>query len=83
MQWYEVSAALKYSYYAYRQQWEQARVISYVTAQVQSTKKLKYEDIIKLPWDDDKEIVDEDNTKITKADIERINKMAQTYLNRK
>jgi hypothetical protein len=36
-----------------------------------------------LPWDDDKEIVDEDNTKITKADIERINKMAQTYLNRK
>lgn len=83
MEWYEISAALKYCHYAYKQQWEQARLISYVTAQVQSTKKLHYDDIVKLPWDDGEEFKDEGDTKITKEDIERINKMAQTYLKKK
>lgn len=83
MQWYEISAALKYCYYAFKNQWEQARLISYVTAQVQSTKKLKFEDIIKLPWDDATQDIEEADTKISKADIERLNKMAQAYLKSK
>jgi hypothetical protein len=34
-----------------KQGWEQTRFISYIAAQVQSTKKIKPTDILQLPWD--------------------------------
>lgn len=81
MQWYEVNAALKYSYYAYKDGWEQSRFISYLIAQTNSRKKLTLEDITKFYWEKDNII--ESDTKITKKDIDRLNKMAQAYLNNK
>lgn len=79
MQWYEVRAALKYSYYRTKDNWEQARLVSYLIAQVNSKKKLKYQDICEFPWE--KENTDED-TKISKEDIERLNKLAEDYLSK-
>jgi hypothetical protein len=34
----------------YKRSWEQTRFVAYITAQCQSTKKLKIEDIMKFPW---------------------------------
>lgn len=82
MEWYEVGAALQFLHYSNRTEWEQSRMMAYVTAQVQSTKKLKPEDIIKFPWDD-KNPTEKANTDISKTDIERLNNMAQAYLNTK
>ena len=80
MEMYEVNAALKYQYYAYKEEWEQARLISYLIAQTNSKKRLKIEDIIKFPWDG-KEI--EQDKVISKEDINRLNKMAQAYIKKK
>lgn len=80
MQWYEVNAALKYSFYAFKDGWEQSRLISYLIAQTNSRKKLTLEDITKFYWEN--ETIEAD-TKITKKDIDRLNKMAQAYLKEK
>lgn len=77
---YEVNAALKYQYYVYKEEWEQTRLIAYITAQVNSKKRLKLEDIIKFPWDG-KEA--EKEKVISKEDINRLNKMAQAYIKKK
>lgn len=76
MEWYEINAALQYQHYTFKEDWEQARLIAYVMAQVNSKKRLKIEDIIKFPWDKE---TNSDNTIITKKDIERLNKMAEAY----
>lgn len=77
MQMYEVNAAVKYQWYSYKESWEQARLIGYITAQVNSKKRLKLEDVIKFPWDG-KETEQEQT--ISKEDIERLNKLAKTYI---
>lgn len=51
MDWYEVNSLLKYRYYAVKEQWEQTRLITYMTAQVNSNKHLKVTDIITFPWE--------------------------------
>ncbi len=76
MEWYEVDAALKYQYYSYKEDWEQARMISYIVAQVNSKKRLKLEDIIKFPWDGKG---GEMEHQISKEDIERLQQMAKNY----
>ena len=83
MQWYEISAALKYQYYAVKDGWEQARLISFLIAQSNSTKKLKMEDILEFPWEKNSNEPIEDRTMITKEDIERLRKEAEQYLNNK
>lgn len=77
MQWYEINAAIKYNHYAYKESWEQTRLIAYTIAQCNSKEKLKLEDVIKFSWDNDKT---EPDKPITKQDIERLNKRAQAYL---
>lgn len=83
MQWYEISAALKYQYYAVKDGWEQARLIGFLIAQSNSTKKLKMEDILEFPWEKNSNESIEDKTIITKEDIERLRKEAEKYLNNK
>lgn len=77
MEWYEINAALEYQHYSFKEDWEQTRLIAFMIAQVNSKKRLKMEDIIKFPWDN--ELHDSEDTKITKEDIERLNKMAEAY----
>lgn len=79
MQWYEINAALKYRYYSFKDSWEQARLISYMIAQTNTRKKLTFNDITKFFWDEDNK-EDIEDTKISKEDIERLNKKATAYL---
>ena len=53
MQPYELEAVIENYHKKHKESWEQARLISYITAQVNSTKKLKPTDIIKFSWDEE------------------------------
>lgn len=82
MQSYEIIALMNYGYFANQESWEQARLIAYLIAQTNSTKKLKTTDIIAFPWDKNNES-GEEIKEITKEDIERLTAKAQGYLKSK
>ena len=44
---------MKYNYYAHKDSWEQTRLLAYITAQVNSTKKIKLSDILDFYWEND------------------------------
>lgn len=77
MEMYELNAAMKYSYHCVKDEWEQARLIAYVVAQTQSTKRIKMEDIMKFPWEEEQ---DEHDTKVTKEQVEMLKAQAAAYL---
>lgn len=80
MQMYEAQIAMKYGYYANKDVWEANRLTAYITAQVNSKRKLKVTDLVTFPWEED-----DDNTadnRITKEDIERLKIQAENYLKR-
>lgn len=80
MEMYEVRTAFKYQYYSVKDSWEQARLITYMTAAVNSTKKLNVTDIMQFPWEE--EFTDETvNRGITPQEIKRLQEKAQQYLN--
>lgn len=80
MEMYEVTALAKYKYFTYKEAWEQTRMLSYIIAACNSTKKLKITDIIKFPWDNE----DKAETNIvTQQDIERLQRKAEEYLKSK
>ena len=68
MQMYEVKAVLENLQYKNKTSWEQARMISYIIAQTNSTKQLSPTDIMKFDWDE----VKEKDTSISKDDIARL-----------
>lgn len=78
MEFYEVNALMKYEYYAHKDAWEQARLIAYMVAQVNTKKELKFSDITQFYWEQDSK----GDTSIKKADIERLKNKAQQYLDR-
>lgn len=53
---------------------EMARLICYVTAQVQSSKKLTPQELWSLPWDKDEKLKREEKP-MTKEDLQRKSKM--------
>ena len=77
MEFYEIRPLLKYEHYSHRDDWEQARLIAYMVAQVNSKKKLKFQDITKFYWEEQQE---EHDTSISKEDIERLRKKAEAYI---
>lgn len=59
MQFYEVDSLLDSYYLKHKDAWEQARMIAYITAQVNSKDRLNPEDIMKFHWEkDDKPVID-------------------------
>ena len=53
--------------------WEQARMISYVTAQVNSKKRLRPTDLISFAWEStDQQQAQQQETTLTMEDVERI-----------
>ena len=78
MEWYEINAAMKYNYYSSKSGWEQARLVAYMIAQVNSKCTLQMEDIVKFPW----EVEDDEpsKTSITKEEIEHLQREAEKYL---
>lgn len=47
----EIEAFLTGFYRRNREAWEQTRVVGYIIAQANSTKKLELTDILRFPWD--------------------------------
>lgn len=74
MQWYEVNGLMKYEYYAKKDEWEQARMIGYIIAQVNSKKKMKIDDITTFYWEDKK-----DETVTSKEEFERLKNKVKEY----
>ena len=77
MKWYEVEACIKGLENKNKASWEQCRFISYMIAQVNSTKKLKPTDILSFTWDKEE---DNKNTMITNEDIERLKNKANQII---
>lgn len=75
MQLYEAKALLKYSDYSSRDSWEQSRLVAYLIAQTNSTKKMKPSDIIKFSWDNEYN----GGTSISNDEIERLRNKAKAY----
>ena len=75
MQPYELSIICDSLHLRQKDSWEQARMISYIMAQVNSTKKLKPTDIIKFGWEDVDDTT-EPNKPLTKEDVEQIKAIA-------
>lgn len=75
MQWYEVNGLLKYEYFKNQEKWEQTRFMSYIIAQVNSKKKLKFDDIITFPWENEN-----DKTTTSKEEFERLKNKAKEYI---
>lgn len=77
MEMFEARALMKYSYYADKDNWEQARLIAYLIAQTNSTKHLDMQEMIPFYWDKKEE---ESNTSITKEEIDALRKKAKQYI---
>ena len=75
MQLYEAKALLKYSDYSSRDSWEQSRLVAYLIAQTNSTKKMKPSDIIKFSWYNEHN----GDTSISNDEIERLRNKAKAY----
>lgn len=73
MQMYELDFLLSSINYSFREEYEIMRFQSYITAQTQSTKKIKPSDIISFSWDKD---IEEKVTTITDKDINRLREKA-------
>lgn len=76
---YEVKAIMDYAYYAHKDEWEQARLVAWMVAQVNSKKKIKLGDIIGFYWEKEKDA--DTTTSISNADVDRLRKQAQKYIN--
>lgn len=76
MQLYEARALLRYDNYVSRDSWEQSRLIAYVVAQTQSTKKLKPTEIMQFSWDSEYK----EDTSISDDNIARLKAQAQQYI---
>lgn len=72
---YEVSIMLNYIDNADKTTWEQTRMQMYITAQVNSTKKIKPTDIMNFSWD--KLNNQTQQTEISNEDVERLRKKAE------
>jgi hypothetical protein len=58
--------------------WEQARMISYVTAQVNSKKRLRPNDLITFAWEStDQQQAQQQEPTLTMEDVKRIKKAAK------
>lgn len=75
MSFYELSVIAENLQYKDRSNWEQTRLLSYIFAQANSTKKLTPTDILKFSWD--KEESKKEIRKTTMADRKRMQEQAE------
>ncbi len=77
---YEIQPLLERSSYKHRESWEQTRLLMYVIAQGNSTKKLAPSDLLKFPWDEE----NEDKPKApTDEDISSLRNKIQEFIKNK
>lgn len=71
---YELEPLISNIHKKNKESWEQTRLLAYITAQVNSTKKLKPSDIISFSWDE------ASDTTISNEDVERLKNKAKQYI---
>ncbi|MDL2243907.1 hypothetical protein LJC54_00155 [Parabacteroides sp. OttesenSCG-928-J18] len=76
MSFYELNNLIENIHYKNREQWEQTRLLAYISASPYSKKSLKINDIMEFDWDNKKEEKQEPK-EITDADIERLRREAK------
>lgn len=70
---YELSIICDSLHLRTKDNWEQARLVAYIMAQVNTQKKLKPADIIRFAWEKEKEV---DTKPLSIDEVERIKAMA-------
>ena len=78
MEMYEIRAVMDYEYLAHKDSWEQARLVAYLVAQSNSSKRINITDIAKFYWEKEEE-ASSDNTTISNDDISRLKEKANQY----
>ena len=78
MEMYELDLILSNYQYHYKNEMEMNRNISYIIAQCNSSKKLKPQDIIKFPWDN--EDVKKESKQLTEADLQLFRNKAKQII---
>lgn len=68
--------------YTDRNQWESARLNAYVTAQVNSKKKLGVKDILTFNWEKEDEDTFEKDYEISNEDINRLKELSKQWENK-
>lgn len=76
---YELNEILKNYQYHFRNEYEQTRILSYIIAQSNSSKKLKPSDILKFDWDN-QETEKTETKQMTKEDIEMYRRKAKEII---
>lgn len=76
MEFFEIRSLMKYQHYAYKDGWEQARMISYLIAQVNSKKRLKPEDILNLFWEKEEAVK---NQEVSNEEVARLRAKAKEF----
>lgn len=75
---YELEPLISNIHKKNKESWEQTRLLAYITAQVNSTKKLQPTDIISFSWDEDST----GETTISNEDVQRLKQKAKQYINK-
>lgn len=77
MEWYEINSLLKYKYYATKDQWEQTRILYSIIYNTNAKHPKQVTEMWTFPWEKE---TTKGNTVISKEDINRLNKLAQAYI---
>ncbi len=80
MQLYELEVILDNLQLRHKQNWEQTRLLAYIIAQSNSTKKINITDVVKFSWDDTKNetidiMTDDDKDRLKKKSDEIIKEL--------
>lgn len=78
MEMYEIRAVMDYEFLAHKDSWEQARLVAYLVAQSNSSKKINLTDIAKFYWEKE-EASSDTTTTLSNTDKERLKEMANQY----
>lgn len=78
IQTYEVEALIENMWMKSKESWEQARLQAYLTAQVNSTKKIDMSEFMTFPW----EKVETDKIEDTKEEMEAVMKEMKEWENK-
>lgn len=75
---YEIVPYIQNIHLRSKEGWEQARLNAYITAQVNSSKKLKITDIMEFPWEN--KTTKKGDTSISNEDVERLKIKAKQWM---
>ena len=76
---YELEPLVSSIYRKNKESWEQTRLLAYITAQVNSTRKLQPSDIVSFSWDEE---TTTGETSISNDDVQRLKDKARQYINK-